>query len=54
MTQSLVGIGDFSRMTYLTVKALRYYHDVGLLEPPASTSRVATAAMTSRRCRSPR
>lgn len=33
MTQSLVGIGDFSRMTYLTVKALRYYHDVGLLQP---------------------
>jgi DNA-binding transcriptional MerR regulator len=33
MTQSLVSIGDFSRMTYLTVKALRYYHDVGLLEP---------------------
>jgi DNA-binding transcriptional MerR regulator len=26
-------IGDFSRMTYLSVKALRHYHDVGLLEP---------------------
>lgn len=26
-------IGEFSRMTYLTVKALRHYHDVGLLEP---------------------
>jgi len=26
-------IGDFSKMTYLTVKALRHYHDVGLLEP---------------------
>lgn len=33
MSESLVSIGDFSRMTYLTVKALRYYHDVGLLEP---------------------
>lgn len=33
MTQALISIGDFSRMTYLTVKALRYYHDVGLLEP---------------------
>lgn len=29
----LVTIGDFSRMTYLTVKALRHYHDIGLLEP---------------------
>ena len=30
---TLVGIGDFSKMTYLSVKALRHYHDVGLLEP---------------------
>jgi len=29
----LVTIGDFSRMTYLSIKALRHYHDVGLLEP---------------------
>lgn len=29
----LLSIGDFSKMTYLSVKALRYYHDVGLLEP---------------------
>jgi DNA-binding transcriptional MerR regulator len=28
-----LSIGDFSRMTFLTVKALRHYHDVGLLEP---------------------
>jgi DNA-binding transcriptional MerR regulator/effector-binding domain-containing protein len=28
-------IGEFSRMTYLSVKALRHYHDVGLLEPAA-------------------
>ena len=27
--------GDFSRMTYLSVKALRYYHEIGLLEPAA-------------------
>jgi DNA-binding transcriptional MerR regulator len=26
-------IGDFSRMTHLSVKALRHYHDVGLLDP---------------------
>jgi DNA-binding transcriptional MerR regulator len=29
----LLSIGDFSRMRFLTVKALRHYHDVGLLEP---------------------
>jgi DNA-binding transcriptional MerR regulator len=28
-----LSIGDFSRMTHLSVKALRYYHDVGLLAP---------------------
>lgn len=29
----LFSIGDFSRATHLSVKALRHYHDVGLLEP---------------------
>src|SRR5215469_13514099 len=29
----LVPIGDFSRMTHLSVKALRFYHDQGVLEP---------------------
>lgn len=28
-----LSIGDFSRMTFLSVKALRYYQDVGLLAP---------------------
>jgi DNA-binding transcriptional MerR regulator len=28
-----LSIGDFSRMTYLSVKALRRYHDMGLLVP---------------------
>jgi len=28
-----LAIGDFSRMTHLTVKALRHYHDLGLLVP---------------------
>jgi DNA-binding transcriptional MerR regulator/effector-binding domain-containing protein len=28
-------IGEFSKMTYLSVKALRHYHDIGLLEPAA-------------------
>jgi DNA-binding transcriptional MerR regulator len=30
---TLVGIGDFSKMTFLSVKALRHYHEVGLLRP---------------------
>lgn len=30
---TLLAIGEFSRMTYLSVKALRHYDDVGLLEP---------------------
>jgi DNA-binding transcriptional MerR regulator len=29
----LVTIGEFSKMTYLSVKALRHYHEVRLLEP---------------------
>ena len=29
----LLTIGEFSRMTHLSVKALRHYHDVGLLAP---------------------
>lgn len=28
-----LSIGDFSRMTYLSVKALRHYHEVGVLDP---------------------
>jgi DNA-binding transcriptional MerR regulator/effector-binding domain-containing protein len=31
-------IGDFSRMTHLSVKALRHYHQIGLLEPVAIDS----------------
>lgn len=30
---NLVSIGDFSRMSFLSVKTLRHYHDIGLLEP---------------------
>ncbi|HZA76053.1 MAG TPA: MerR family transcriptional regulator [Acidimicrobiales bacterium] len=47
----LVTIGQFSKMTYLSVKALRHYHDVGLLEPaavdPSSGYRLYSAAQTS-------
>jgi DNA-binding transcriptional MerR regulator len=32
---TLLTIGDFSRMTHLSVKALRHYHEVGVLEPAA-------------------
>jgi len=32
-TDVLLTIGSFSKMTYLSVKALHHYHDVGLLEP---------------------
>ncbi len=32
---TLLNIGEFSRMTHLSVKALRHYHDVGVLEPAA-------------------
>ena len=32
---TLLAIGDFSRMTHLSVKALRHYHDMGILEPAA-------------------
>jgi len=28
-----LSIGDFSRMTHLSIKALRHYHDVGVLVP---------------------
>ena len=28
-----LSIGDFSRMTFLSVKTLRHYHEVGLLAP---------------------
>ena len=30
---ALLTIGEFSRMTHLSVKALRHYDDVGLLSP---------------------
>src|ERR1700761_7072513 len=33
MATTLLNIGEFSRMTHLSVNALRHYHDVGVLEP---------------------
>jgi DNA-binding transcriptional MerR regulator len=33
VTSSTLSIGDFSRATHLSVTALRYYHESGLLEP---------------------
>lgn len=32
---SYLSIGDFSRATHMTVKTLRHYHEIGLLEPAA-------------------
>jgi DNA-binding transcriptional MerR regulator len=33
MATTMLTIGEFSRMTHLSVKALHHYHDVGVLEP---------------------
>jgi DNA-binding transcriptional MerR regulator len=33
MTPATIGIGNFSRATHLTIKTLRHYHRIGLLEP---------------------
>ncbi|MFQ6394720.1 MerR family transcriptional regulator [Nocardia sp. KC 131] len=53
-----VSIGEFARLTYFSVKALRYYHDIELLEPVAidpgsgyrrySTDQVAQAHLIRR------
>src|ERR1700710_808725 len=29
----MLAIGDFSRITHLSIRTLRHYHEVGLLEP---------------------
>jgi DNA-binding transcriptional MerR regulator/predicted transcriptional regulator YdeE len=36
--EPLVTIGEFARLSHLSVKALRHYHDVGLLTPAAIDS----------------
>ena len=33
MTTAILSIGDFSRATHMSVKMLRHYHQIGLLEP---------------------
>jgi DNA-binding transcriptional MerR regulator len=33
MSATTMGIGDFSKATHLTIKTLRHYHRIGLLEP---------------------
>jgi DNA-binding transcriptional MerR regulator len=43
----LLSIGEFSRMTFLSVKTLRHYHETGLLAPRGSTRRRAIATTTS-------
>jgi DNA-binding transcriptional MerR regulator len=47
MATTMLTIGEFSRMTHLSVKALHHYHDVGVLEPatvdPSSGYRIYAA-----------
>jgi DNA-binding transcriptional MerR regulator/effector-binding domain-containing protein len=55
---STLAIGDFSRATHLSVKMLRHYHEIGLLEPVAvdpdtgyrryATEQIATAQIIRR------
>ncbi|WP_327288778.1 MerR family transcriptional regulator [Streptomyces sp. NBC_01198] len=55
---SYLAIGDFSRATHLTVKTLRHYHEIGLLEPAGvdprngyrrySTDQIPTAQVVRR------
>ena len=33
MPPATIGIGDFAKATHLTIKTLRHYHRIGLLEP---------------------
>lgn len=33
MAPATIGIGDFARATHLSIKTLRHYHRIGLLEP---------------------
>ena len=46
-TAVVLAIGEFSRLTHLSIRTLRRYHDTGLLEPatvdPASGYRYYTA-----------
>ena len=44
-------IGDFSKLTQVSVKALRFYDEVGLLKPLALTATPATATTQPRYCR---
>ena len=39
-------IGDFSRVTHLSVKTLRHYHEVGLLEPARVDARTGYRSYT--------
>ena len=49
-----VSIGDFSLMTHLSIKTLRYYHQVGLLAPAEvdpDTGAIAIMAWNNSRSR---
>ena len=47
---TLVTIGDFARMTYLSIKSLRYYHEVGLLAPASVDPDTGYRLYLLRRC----
>jgi hypothetical protein len=43
-------VGDFSRITHLSVKTLRHYHQVGLLEPVAVNPDTGSRYRVVRQC----
>jgi DNA-binding transcriptional MerR regulator len=45
---STLPIGDFSRVTHLSVKMLRHYHELGLLEPVERGPRAAAIRYLAR------
>ena len=49
-----LAIGDFSRATHLSIKTLRHYHRIGLLEPAESIPTPGTAATAPTRSPPPR
>ncbi|GLZ37236.1 MerR family transcriptional regulator [Actinokineospora sp. NBRC 105648] len=51
MPSSNIAIGEFAKMTHLTVKALRHYHRLGLLEPDHVDPRTGLRAYSAHQVR---
>ena len=49
-----LSIGDFSRITHLSVKTLRRYHEAGLLQPAEVDPHTGYRYYATTRCRPPR